>query len=103
MSNEALVKLYCWDCNITFGITESSNVSWQKYRKAFHCPNGHINSFPKTEDGSEVEQLKTDIAELKKKLACRDIELAAATKRIEELTLELEIWSPSKEASSSIP
>ena len=94
MSNvENLTGIHCSECSIYFGITDITYDSCKKNSKRiYHCPNGHKQHFP-DKNTDELSQLRIEVKELKEKLDIAD-------KKIEELTLELEIWKPANKETA---
>jgi len=81
-----LIEVSCYDCGIHFGLDEDIIDRWTKSEKHFHCPNGHPNKFT-NKSADKLQLLEKENKELKEKLE-------AASKELEALHLELEIWKP---------
>lgn len=87
----------CPDCGIKFGLPADVDRIWKDTHKAFYCPNGHGLSYPgETSKDKELKSLRTEVKELKEKLATASTEVEFLTKKVEELSTELEIWKPSE-------
>lgn len=86
----------CPSCGIAFGFNKNVERIWRESHKSFFCPNGHAQSWAEASPSEKEHQARKEkVTELEKKLAVAETELEAAKKKIEELTIELEIWKPS--------
>lgn len=102
MSDNTLNCFNCAECGIAFGFAKGVEDLWRTSKKNFFCPNGHSLSFKDGPKESEKDSLKKEIKRLKERenellgeLAVSADLLAKEKKKVEELTLELEIWKPS--------
>jgi hypothetical protein len=84
-------EIQCANCGIKFYLETSVYERWYESGKKFFCPNGHSVSFVTKEDDASFRD--------KFQAAVKENELL--TKRIAELTLELEIWKPANADSHS--
>lgn len=92
-----LVNCLCITCGIEFGLPTAIVAPWKSSGKNFFCPNGHGLSWPKDGDSAEHHELKAlrvEVQELKTKLEAALKAGVILTKKVDELTLELEIWVP---------
>lgn len=88
--SEEFNEINCPSCGIYFGFTKKVEKLWRESHKNFFCPNGHTMSWRP----SDKDDLNKKINDLENKLILTKKELEAANKKIEELTIELEIWKP---------
>lgn len=90
-------SLTCANCGLQFGFSKEVEKIWRDSHKQFFCPNGHGLSYagPTAKD-EELTKLRTEVKELKEKLTTASTEAAALNKKVEELSMELEIWKPSE-------
>jgi len=86
------VDTHCKGCGIHFGFEAENEDAWRKSSKKFYCPNGCSLAFPKADP--EIETLRKEIADLKKKLASSLEREETQKKKIEELQNEIDIWHP---------
>ena len=86
----------CPDCGIFFGIPKEMEATWRTSHKQFFCPNGHSLSWRgETPQQKELVTLRKKVETLQTKLDAALKDVADQTKKVEELTLKLEIWEPS--------
>src|SRR5271156_3162769 len=85
----------CNSCGIEFSFGTKVSDMWRKSQKTFYCPNGHgLQWSGESAEQKEMSSLKKQVAELTEKLATAVTEVAEQTKKMEELSSELEIWKP---------
>lgn len=73
-----LVQECCITCGVKFAIPEYYLDYRKKDHKNFHCPNGHQQHYNGKSDLDTINELKAEVAELKKTLKLiADIEVNA--------------------------
>lgn len=82
--NVVLVTEDCPTCGIVFGVTLDYQNRRRQYADTFYCPNGHSQSYAKSESARLREQLAAE----QKKLANAQFELMAAKQRAEAVEKE---------------
>ena len=91
--------LQCLECGIIWGLEEGLFDVWKRDNKKIFCPNGHPNSFGGNTvsiNSKDLNELRSEIKELKAKLLTADALVVKQTMRANALELELEIWKPSE-------
>jgi hypothetical protein len=98
MSQDNLHEIHCFDCGISFLINKAVVQLWTANRKSFWCPNGHsLYLIDETQQGQALASLRAKVDELQQQLFSTTEELNKQNQRVVELTMELEIWKPSRE------
>ena len=91
-----VTTFHCYDCGILMGIDSDVVTSWKKSHKNFTCPNGHVQHWgDESVQEKEISSLKAEVKTLKTKLEAADKLAEEQTKKLAEMTTELEIWRPS--------
>ena len=92
-----LEELDCCSCGITFSFAKNIAEMWRKSQNPFYCPNGHFLAYPPPKEDKakkETDDLRLEVKDLKDKLALALENVEKHSKKIAELTLEIEIWHP---------
>lgn len=50
-------EIECYKCGIIFGVSPTLDDNWKRDKTAFHCPNGHGQSYRKSTAERLQEQL----------------------------------------------
>lgn len=96
--SEDFCEVDCPACGIKFKFTKKIEEMWRESGKTFYCPNGHTLNWSKPKESpeqKELKQLRSEVKELKEKLATSEKQTEDHKRRVDELTAELEIWRPS--------
>lgn len=87
-----LCNVLCPSCGIEFKFSSDIEEAWKRTEKSFYCPNGHGMSWPKPLP--KEEEMKKEVKTLKEKVSTLTEALKKSEEKVQELTLELEIWHP---------
>lgn len=96
-NSQNLIAIKCCSCGILFGLDKEVVALWRESKKNFKCPNNCVLGYnDKSPKEIELEELRAKVLFLQGKLESANKLIEDQKLKIDKLTLELEIWKPSK-------
>ena len=80
-----LEPIECCNCAVIFGVPPQWNINRRETKQTFYCPNGHPQSYTK----SDADRLREQLEAEKKKLANAQFELIKVYEGLSGLSLSM--------------